>query len=163
PKKPVIAANTRARKTHLREPGEARAALPADLTRYARLQYTHHLGEKVRDPHRSYAWRAVVQDAQASQNYEKISRISESDAKYARGSGRLELAEAIIRQPLAARVIANRIWGRHFGRGIVPTSSNFGASGEPPTHPELLDYLAARLVANGWSMKTLHREIMLSA
>ena len=80
-----------------------------------------------------------------------------------RGSGRLELAEAIVRHPLAARVIANRVWMHHFGRGIVATPSNFGRSGDRPTHPELLDYLASRLVENGWSIKALHREIMLSA
>ena len=79
------------------------------------------------------------------------------------GSGRLELAEAIVRHPLAARVIANRVWMHHFGRGIVATPSNFGAGGDRPTHPELLDYLASRLVENGWSIKALHREILLSA
>ncbi len=79
------------------------------------------------------------------------------------GSGRLQLAEAIVRHPLAARVIANRVWAHHFGRGIVATPSNFGAMGEAPTHPELLDYLAGRLIADGWSLKALHREIMLSA
>ena len=83
--------------------------------------------------------------------------------KITNGSGRLDLAEAIVRHPLAARVIANRIWMHHFGRGIVATPSNFGAGGERPTHPELLDYLASRLVEGGWSLKSLHREIMLSA
>jgi cytochrome c553 len=80
-----------------------------------------------------------------------------------KGSGRLELAEAIVRHPLSARVIANRVWMHHFGRGIVATPSNFGAGGDRPTHPELLDYLATRLIENGWSIKALHREIMLSA
>ena len=81
------------------------------------------------------------------------------------GSGRLELAEAIAsaRNPLTARVMVNRIWGYHFGAGIVRTPSNFGKQGEPPTHPELLDYLAARFVENGWSIKKMHREIMLSS
>jgi hypothetical protein len=80
-----------------------------------------------------------------------------------RGSGRLELAEAIVRHPLAARVMTNRVWMHHFGRGIVATPSNFGLTGDAPTHPELLDYLASRLVENRWSIKALHREIMLSA
>jgi cytochrome c553 len=84
-------------------------------------------------------------------------------AQFIKGSGRLELAEAIVRHPLAARVIANRIWMYHFGRGIVATPGNFGAMGEPPANPELLDYLAGRLIDSGWSIKTLHREIMLSA
>jgi hypothetical protein len=84
-------------------------------------------------------------------------------APFTHGSGRLELAEAIVRYPLAARVMANRIWMHHFGRGIVATPSNFGAMGEQPTHPELLDYLAGELIGSGWSIKAMHREIMLSA
>ncbi len=66
------------------------------------------------------------------------------------------------KNPLTPRVIANRIWHYHFGRGIVATPSDFGYNGERPTHPELLDYLAQRLIANGWKMKPLHREILLS-
>jgi Protein of unknown function (DUF1553)/Protein of unknown function (DUF1549)/Planctomycete cytochrome C len=79
-------------------------------------------------------------------------------------SGRLELAQWITRpdHPLTARVIANRVWQHHFGRGIVSTPSNFGVRGEPPSHPALLDWLAARLVASGWSIKDLHRQILLS-
>jgi hypothetical protein len=64
--------------------------------------------------------------------------------------------------PLTPRVIANRIWHYHFGRGIVATPSDFGYNGERPTHPELLDYLAKRLIENGWRMKPLHKEILLS-
>ena len=84
-------------------------------------------------------------------------------APFSKGSGRLELAEAIVRHPLSARVMVNRIWMHHFGRGIVATPSNFGVTGERPTHPELLDYLAGRFIENHWSIKALHREIMLSA
>ncbi len=81
------------------------------------------------------------------------------------GSGRLDLAEAIVdpRNPLTARVMVNRIWMAHLGVGLVGTPSNYGQLGERPTHPELLDYLAARFVEGGWSMKALHREIVLSA
>jgi hypothetical protein len=81
------------------------------------------------------------------------------------GSGRLQLANAIgnAQNPLTARVMANRIWLYHFGTGIVRTPSNFGQAGSRPTNPELLDYLAARFVETGWSVKALHREIMLSA
>ncbi len=81
------------------------------------------------------------------------------------GSGRLELAAAIAspENPLTARVMVNRVWLHHFGRGIVGTPSNFGRMGERPSHPELLDYLTARFIENGWSLKKLHREIMLSA
>jgi hypothetical protein len=78
---------------------------------------------------------------------------------------RLDLADAIAtpRNPLTARVFVNRIWQHHFGRGIVATPNNFGKLGERPTHPELLDTLAVRFVESGWSVKWLHREIMLSA
>jgi cytochrome c553 len=82
---------------------------------------------------------------------------------FTRGSGRAELAEAIIQNPLSARVMVNRIWQHHFGHGIVDSPSNFGMMGERPTHPELLDYLASRFIESGWSMKAMHREIMLSA
>jgi hypothetical protein len=81
------------------------------------------------------------------------------------GSGRLELARwlASADNPLTARVLVNRLWQHHFGEGIVRTPSNFGALGERPTHPELLDFLAARLVESGWSLKAMHRLMMLSA
>jgi mono/diheme cytochrome c family protein len=79
------------------------------------------------------------------------------------GSGRMELADAIVQSPLAARVMVNRIWQHHFGRGIVNTPSDFGMMGDRPSHPELLDYLANRFIESGWSMKAIHREIMLSA
>ena len=79
-------------------------------------------------------------------------------------SGRLDLARTIASadNPLTARVYANRIWQHLFGRGIVSTPSNFGLTGDPPTHPELLDYLAFRLIDSGWSTKSLIREIVLS-
>jgi hypothetical protein len=81
------------------------------------------------------------------------------------GSGRLELARAIAAEnnPLTARVIVNRVWGQLFGQPLVRTPSNFGALGERPTHPELLDDLAVRFVQAGWSLKWLQREIVLSA
>ena len=84
---------------------------------------------------------------------------------FTKGSGRLELAEAIASSsnPLTARVIVNRVWQWHFGEGIVRSSSNFGQLGDRPTHPELLDYLADRFVEQGWSLKHLHRDIMLSS
>ena len=89
----------------------------------------------------------------------------ESPTAYSEGSGRKELAEDITSDdnPLTARVMANRIWQYHFGRGIVNTPSNFGILGERPTHPQLLDYLARTFIDNNWSIKHLHREIMLSA
>ncbi|MBJ06481.1 MAG: hypothetical protein CMO40_05085 [Verrucomicrobiaceae bacterium] len=82
-----------------------------------------------------------------------------------RQSGRLELARWIagMNNPLTARVIVNRLWRWHFGRGLVPTPDNFGILGERPTHPELLDYLAIDFVEKDWSLKALHRKIMFSA
>jgi hypothetical protein len=84
---------------------------------------------------------------------------------FARGSGRLELARAIAsaENPLTARVIVNRLWLHHFGAGLVATPSDFGTRAEPPSHPELLDDLAARFVTDGWSLKRLHRLIVLSS
>jgi len=79
------------------------------------------------------------------------------------GSGRLELADDIVKQPIAMRVIVNRIWRGHFGTGIVDTPSNFGMTGERPTNPELLEYLASYFVKNGMSVKKLHRLIMLTS
>ncbi len=89
----------------------------------------------------------------------------EAPRAFTQGSGRLELAQALVREgaSLSARVIVNRAWRHHFGRGLVETPSDFGSQGERPSHPELLDDLAARFMANGWSLKWLHREIVLSA
>ena len=80
-------------------------------------------------------------------------------------SGRLELAQWLTapEHPLTARVMVNRVWQWHFGEGLVRTSSNFGKMGEVPSHPELLDYLARRFVASGWSIKDLHRRILRSS
>lgn len=84
---------------------------------------------------------------------------------YSKGSGREELAASIIdpQNPLTVRVFVNRIWQHHFGAGLVRTPSNFGSLGESPTHPELLDWLASEFVAQGWSLKSLHRRILCSA
>ena len=94
-----------------------------------------------------------------------LSVLSNTSKPFTSGSGRLELANAIVNDagPLAARVIVNRIWLAHFGRGLVNTPSNFGQQGERPTHPELLDDLSAGFVNNNWSIKWLHRQIVLSA
>jgi hypothetical protein len=84
---------------------------------------------------------------------------------FANGSGRLELAQAIASRdnPLTARVWANRVWARLFGQGLVTTPSDFGIRGEPPTHPELLDWLATTLMDDGWSTKRLIRRIVVSS
>lgn len=85
--------------------------------------------------------------------------------KFSTGSGRLELAQALTEEaaPLTARVIVNRVWKHHFGRGLVDTPSEFGNLGDAPTHPELLDDLTGRFIEHGWSIKWLHREILNSA
>ncbi|HTG43872.1 MAG TPA: PSD1 and planctomycete cytochrome C domain-containing protein, partial [Verrucomicrobiae bacterium] len=79
-------------------------------------------------------------------------------------SGRQQLAEWIVTRnsSLAARVMVNRIWLHHFGKGLVPTPNDFGKQGKPPSHPELLDWLASKFIASGWSVKSMHRVIMLS-
>ncbi len=94
-----------------------------------------------------------------------LSPVDKPRALWTRGSGRLELARAIAspQNPRTARVLVNRIWLSHFGAGLVRTPSDFGKQGEPPTHPELLDYLAGTFVRDGWSIKKLHRRILLSA
>jgi hypothetical protein len=91
--------------------------------------------------------------------------LDKSSRPFSRGSGRLELAQAIAdpQNPLTARVFVNRVWMHHFGSGLVKTPADFGVRSDPPSHPELLDSLAATFVSNGWSVKKLHRLIMLSA
>jgi cytochrome c553 len=84
-------------------------------------------------------------------------------APFSKGSGRHELADAIVQEPLAMRVIVNRVWKWHFGTGLVNSASNFGKIGDPPSNPELLEHLAAWFVENGQSIKKLHRQILLSA
>ena len=81
------------------------------------------------------------------------------------GSGRLELAHWMTdpANPLTARVLVNRVWKHHFGRGIVDSPDNFGKAGGRPTHPELLDYLTSRFINGGWSIKSLHRLLLLSS
>lgn len=88
----------------------------------------------------------------------------ESQKPIERGSGRLELARWIASadNPLTARVMVNRIWQWHFGEGLMRTPSNWGLLGDKPSHPELLDWLARRFVDNGWSIKAMHRLILLS-
>ncbi|HEX8312606.1 MAG TPA: PSD1 and planctomycete cytochrome C domain-containing protein [Chthoniobacteraceae bacterium] len=89
---------------------------------------------------------------------------TEKPAPFTRGSGRLELAEAIASEtnPLTARVLVNRIWMHHFGQGFVPTPDDLGTQAELPSHPKLLDYLAATFMEQGWSLKKLHKLIMQS-
>jgi hypothetical protein len=89
----------------------------------------------------------------------------EKQAAVSVGSGRLQLAESMVRpeNPLTARVMVNRIWKHHFGQGIVRSVDNFGKTGEAPTHPELLDFLSQRFIESGWSVKAMHRMMVLSS
>lgn len=91
--------------------------------------------------------------------------IAPQASPFRKGSGRLELAQAIAHpdNPLTARVMVNRVWMHLFGKGLVRTPSDFGLRSDPPTHPELLDYLAVQFIRDGWSIKRLIRRIMLSA
>jgi hypothetical protein len=96
---------------------------------------------------------------------EAISGPDQDPPPSASGSGRLELARRLVdpARPLLARVLVNRVWKHHFGAGLVRTPDDFGVMGRAPTHPELLDDLAARFLAGGWSIKALHRQVVLSA
>ncbi len=92
--------------------------------------------------------------------------LAREDRKpFQKGSGRLELARAIVdpANPLTARVLVNRIWQHHFGVGLVPTPSDFGLRAQAPSHPDLLDWLARRFIDEGWSIKAMHRLILSSA
>ena len=94
-----------------------------------------------------------------------LEHLSKNRKPFIKGSGRLELAKAIADSdnPLTARVLVNRVWAQHFGQGLVRTPSDFGLRALPPSHPQLLDYLAFRFVNEGWSIKKLHRWIMSSS
>ncbi len=94
-----------------------------------------------------------------------LSVLSKSDSTFKNGSGRLELADHMFTDAsaLTARVMVNRVWDWHFGRPLVATPSDFGVQGEKPSNPTLLNDLAARFIAHGWSLKWLNREIMLSS
>tara|TARA_R110000868_G_scaffold411563_1_gene705338 strand:- start:38544 stop:41519 length:2976 start_codon:yes stop_codon:yes gene_type:complete len=119
---------------------------PADY-RIARRGNIHQLGDKV------------------DRGFLTIASLQDPPTVSPQQSGRLELANWLSQSqnPLTSRVMVNRIWKHLFGNGLVRSVDNFGHLGEQPTHPELLDYLAQRFVAEGWSMKTLIREIMVSS
>ena len=102
---------------------------------------------------------------EVERGFPKVASLGQAVSFPPKSSGRLELARAIASKdnPLTARVLVNRVWGWHFGAGLVRTPSDFGVRSDPPSHPELLDWLATRFVADGWSIKKLHKLIMLSA
>ncbi|HND52752.1 MAG TPA: DUF1553 domain-containing protein, partial [Pirellulaceae bacterium] len=103
--------------------------------------------------------------AVAPRGFPRLVRTSHAAPVPATSSGRRELADWLVApdQPLTPRVIVNRVWQWHFGRGLCRSPDNFGLRGEQPDHPELLDHLTSRFVRGGWSLKSLHRELVLSA
>ena len=107
---------------------------------------------------------AAVKPAEISVLAVSAAAVPVNDATQATSGRRLAYARWLTggRHPLLARVLVNRVWQQHFGRGIVPTTDDFGALGVPPTHPDLLDWLAVELVENGWDLKQLHRMIVTS-
>ena len=151
---------------------------PASQARIKSMQDDVDAARKKLDPH--YPFLHGVKDSETPANIKLavrgnpeilgdevprhfLSILSPGDPKpFTKGSGRMELAQDIVQQPIAMRVIVNRIWKGHFDTGLVETPSNFGVAGERPSNPELLEYLAANFVKNGMSIKKLQREIMLS-
>lgn len=143
-------------------------ALRADIERLRKEQpphfpYVHGVAEveKPQEPRLNLRGSPYNLGGEVPRHF--LSVLTKDTVPLRQGSGRLELAEQIVQQPITMRVIVNRIWRGHFGTGIVDTPSNFGVTGERPTDPDLLEYLAQTFVENGKSIKKLHREIMLSA
>ncbi len=101
----------------------------------------------------------------APKGFLQVIRPTLGDLPVSADYNRLDLANAIVspKNPLTARIIVNRVWAWHFGRGLVTTPSNFGELGSRPSHPELLDWLAVKFMEQGWSLKWLHRQIVLTA
>ena len=121
-------------------------------------------GDKIEDIHVALRGNVHNKGDKATRGFLQVATLGPMPAIPAKASGRRELAAwlASADNPLTARVMANRIWHHLFGSGLVRTVDNFGKTGETPSHPELLDYLAVRFVQEGWSMKKLIREIVLS-
>lgn len=115
------------------------------------------------DPHIFVRGNATQQGRAVPRQFPAL-MSSEERTPFTKGSGRLELAQAITspKNPLTARVIVNRVWMYHFGEPLVSTPSDFGKRSTAPSHPELLDHLATQFIESGWSLKKLHRWIMTS-
>ena len=146
------------RQTRLEELKKAAAAIKVHLA--------HTLGDTKGADLKIYrAGDPTNQGAVASRSFPRILTSGQRRPFKPAGSGRRELARAITdpANPLTARVIVNRVWAGHFGFGLVRTPSNFGSLGERPTHPGLLDWLTVQFVKSGWSLKQLHRRVLLSA
>ena len=145
------------RKTLITELGEAAASANFEL-RMATVLGRAEVNYPVRLTHRG-DWKSTGDTVAPG-----VPSALEHEANLEGNQRRRALAEWLTdpAHPLLARVMVNRIWQGHFGRGIVGTPNNFGRQGDPPTHPELLDWLAAEFVEQGWSVKAIHRAIMLS-
>ena len=155
---PRCAARSRALEKQLAEPIPAAHGAPGRRCAKDDLRRTHDARIQVRG---SYARLGEA----VPRRFPAHSGRRRASSRSPRAAAGLQLARwlASADNPLTARVMVNRIWQHHFGEGIVRSANNFGKLGERPTHPELLDYLADRFVKLGWSIKALHREIMLSA
>jgi len=130
----------------------------------AHFPYVHGVGDVAKPQNLKVSLRGSPYNLGDETPRHFLSVLAEGEpAPFQQGSGRLELANAILAQPIATRVIVNRIWKGHFGSGLVDSPSNFGMTGERPTNPDLLDHLAQLFIDGGLSIKKLHRAIMLSA
>ena len=166
----IEAALTDAEKATLKSNSEQRTALVSQKKTYGVIQALWDVGS----PPASHVHRrgnvkahgVLVQPGfpEILQPVAVSATASADDAKGETSGRRLALARWLTQptHPLTARVLVNRVWHHHFGRGIVETLGNFGHSGSLPTHPELLDWLAVDFIEHGWSIKQLHRQIMLS-
>jgi hypothetical protein len=103
-------------------------------------------------------------EAKVPRRFVRVLEMVDGGKAFAQGSGRLELAQAVVHpnNPLTTRVLVNRVWSWHFGKGLVHTLSDFGSRAEPPSHPQLLDWLARDFMAKSWSVKKLNRLMVLS-
>ena len=141
----------------VRKRGELEAAIPPSAFAMLAADYQpHNVRIHIRGNHTSLGEEVPRRFLQV---------IATADQPIAEGSGRAQIANWLTspRNPLTARVMVNRIWKHHFGQGIVKSVDNFGAMGDRPTNPELLDYLAGRFIESGWSIKAMHRLMVLSS
>jgi hypothetical protein len=147
-------------KVRSKKPPEDFIAALTEPATTAPVTFLFHRGD-----HRQPKGEIAPGDLQIAAPEDRAVRFSADDASLPSSGRRLAWAKHLTsgEHPLVARVIANRIWMNHFGRGIVNTPGEFGKLGELPTHPELLDWLATEFMAGNWSLKALHRQIMLSA